>query len=93
MVITMSDEIANNSNNNEKNDEKKSIDGRNFGLEMAEAFIEAGLIGTLVNIILVALSNLPVYIISAAQAPYVSLVVGAIITIVQIRKAFKRNYH
>lgn len=87
----MSDEII---NNNNKVEDKKSIDGKNFGFEMAEAFVEAGLIGTLVDIILTALSNLPVYLISAGvQALAVSSVVAAMIAIVQVRRAFKRNYN
>lgn len=85
----MSDEIANNSNNNEK----KSLDGRNFGIEMAEAFGEAGLIGTMVYVVLGALVNLPVSVLTLSEILPVSLVTAAIIAIVQIRKAFKRNYN
>ena len=70
---------------------KKTVDGTGLGLEIFESLAEAALIGTLVDIGLTAVANLPVFIVSASNAPYVALTVSAITAAVQIRRSFKRN--
>jgi hypothetical protein len=77
--------------NENVNSEKVSLDGGNFGLETFEVLAESSLVGTLVDVGLTAVSNLPTHLISAGYAPYVALVVAAIMGAVGIRRAYKRN--
>lgn len=74
-------------------DVKKRLDGGNFGFEVTEGIAEAGIIGTLMDVVLVSLSSLPVHVVTAAQSPYVAGAVAGVIAIVQTARAFRRNYN
>jgi hypothetical protein len=71
---------------------KKTLDGQNFAVESVEGIAEAGIIGTIADVVLTALSTLPVVVVSAGNALPVSVAFAGVIAIVQIGRAFKRNY-
>lgn len=70
----------------------KHLDGANFAFNVVEGVAEAGIAGTLTEVVLTALSNLPVVVISSTNALPVSVAIAGLIAIVQIGRAFRRNY-
>lgn len=71
--------------------ERKHLDGVNFAVDAVEGVAEAGLIGTFADVVMTALASLPVVVVSAANAPYVSVAIAGVVAIVQVGKAFRRN--
>ena len=68
-----------------------SLDGGSFGLDIFVAVAEASILGTLVDVGLVALSNLPTVLITAGNAPYVATAIAAVTAALLIRKAYANN--
>lgn len=72
--------------------DEKSSDKGSFALDSVFSIAEGGLIGTFAAVLLTALSNLPVVLISAVNAPYVALAVGAIVALKGINDAYTNFY-
>lgn len=67
------------------------LDGGSFGMDVFVAIAEASVIGTLVDVGLTAVSNLPTVLVTGAQAPYIAVAVAAVTAAVQITRAYKNN--